>query len=530
MVEISAELASGRAALLRGAWAEARRDFEAALLAAETIEALEGLGAAARWAMDGPAALTAHERAYRLAREAQDDEAAGRVAIELTFDCLQFRGLAEANGWLERAGRLLERLPPSPAHAVQTYLRASRALNVDHDPARARELAAKGLRVARAAGAVDEEMACLALEGLALVALGDVDEGMRRLDEATTAAVAGDVAFLRIVETICCHLIDACQRVRDLERAEEWCRRVEDLSQRHDDVEMFATCRTHYADLLVWRGDWQEAETMLTAACRDLGGVPRKVTDGIVRLAELRRRQGDAQQAEALLGQAEGHPAALLVRGALALDVGDAAGASEAAERFLRRVGDADRFERIAGLELLVRARLELDERKEAASAVAELERLAAGVGTAPLRAAALRARGRLEGSAELLEDAAVLYAECGASYEAAHTRLEFGRALRAQGRTAEAVAAEEAARHSLRALGSPPPEPEPERHLLTGREQEVLRLLARGGSNGAIAAELVLSVRTVERHVENIYDKIGVSGRTARAAATAWAFAHGLG
>src|SRR5207244_5100132 len=181
----------------------------------------------------------------------------------------------------------------------------------------------------------------------------------------------------------------------------------------------------------------------------DLGGVPRKVTDGIVRLAELRRRQGDAQQAEALLGQAEGHPAALLVRGALALDVGDAAGASEAAERFLRRVGDADRFERIAGLELLVRARLELDERKEAASAVAELERLAAGVGTAPLRAAALRARGRLEGSAELLEDAAVLYAECGASYEAAHTRLEFGRALRAQGRTAEAVAAEEAARHS---------------------------------------------------------------------------------
>jgi len=141
---------------------------------------------------------------------------------------------------------------------------------------------------------VDEEMACLALEGLALVASGDVDEGMRRLDEATTAAVAGDVAFLRIVETICCHLIDACQRVRDLERAEEWCRRVEDLSQRHDDVEMFATCRTHYADLLVWRGDWQEAETMLTAACRDLGGVPRKVTDGIVRLAELRRRQGDA--------------------------------------------------------------------------------------------------------------------------------------------------------------------------------------------------------------------------------------------
>ena len=55
-----------------------------------------------------------------------------------------------------------------------------------------------------------------------------------------------------------------------------------------------------------------------------------------------------------------------------------------------------------------------------------------------------------------------------------------------------------------------------------------MLGLVATGASNDAIAADLVLSVRTVERHVENIYDKIGVSGRTARAAATAWALAHG--
>ena len=528
MVELSAELESGRAALLRGAWAEARRDFEAALAAGESIEALEGLGAAARWAMDGPTALDAHERAYRLAREAGDDEAAGRVAIELTFDCAQFRGAAEANGWLERAGRLLERQPPSEAHAIHTYLRANRALNVDRDPARARELASEGIAVAREAGAFDVEMGCLAFEGLALVASGEVDQGMRRLDEATTAAVSGEVSFLRITETICCHLIDACQRVRDLERAEEWCRRVEDISQRHDDVEMFATCRTHYADLLVWRGEWQEAETMLTTACRDLGGVPRKVVEGLVRLAELRRRQGDASQAEALLAQAEGHPAALLVHSALALDRGDPAGGAEAAETFLRRVGEADRFERIAGLELLVRGRLELDQRDEAFEAVAALERLAADVGTAPLRAAALFARGLFERSPELLDDAVVLYGECGATYEAAQARLELGRVLREHGRAEEAVKVEEAARGALRKLGAPTPDPEPERQLLTGREREVLRLLARGSSNGAIADELVLSVRTVERHVENIYDKIGVSGRTARAAATALALAHG--
>jgi ATP/maltotriose-dependent transcriptional regulator MalT len=269
---------------------------------------------------------------------------------------------------------------------------------------------------------------------------------------------------------------------------------------------------------------------MLTTACRDLGGVPRKVVEGVVRLAELRRRQGDAQQAEALLAEAEGHPASLLVHGALALDRGDAERGAEAAETFLRRVGNADRFERIAGLELLVRAQLQLDQRDEAAEAVAELERLAADVGTMPLRATALLARGLLERSPELLDDAAVLYGECGAGYEAAHARLELGRALREHGRTVEAAKAEETARGVLRTLGSPTPDPEAERQLLTGREKEVLRLLAQGSSNATIAGELVLSVRTVERHVENIYAKIGVSGRTARAAATAWAFAHGLG
>jgi DNA-binding NarL/FixJ family response regulator len=56
-----------------------------------------------------------------------------------------------------------------------------------------------------------------------------------------------------------------------------------------------------------------------------------------------------------------------------------------------------------------------------------------------------------------------------------------------------------------------------------------VLRLLTRGLSNDDIAAQLVLSVRTVERHVANIYAKIGASGRTARAIATAWAHANGI-
>jgi len=523
-------LAAGRAALLRAAWAEARTHFEAALDQQESVDALEGLGVAARWQMDGAAALPAHERAYRLARGAGDDAAAARLAIELTFDAGQFRGAAEANGWLERAVDLLERLPASPEHAVSAYLRGNRALNGDHDPATARDLALVGAAAAREVSSVDYEMVCIALEGLALVALGQVAMGMRRLDAATTAAVAGEVESVRVVEVICCHLIDACQRVRDLERAEEWCRRVEEISERYADAEMFATCRTHYADLLLWRGEWREAEDMLNAACRDLGGVPRKVADGLLRLAELRRRQGRPDQAEALLAEAGEHRLAPLLRAALLLDRGDARASVQEAERFLRRIGDDDPFARVTALELLVQARLRLGEPDGAERATTELEHIAVSAGTRPLRASALLARGRLESSVAALEDAADIYGECGGRYEAAQAWLALAEAHRSLGHSPDAEAAETRARRALASLGAPVPPPAPPgRSLLTARELEVLRLLARGLGNPAIAAELVLSVRTVERHVENLYGKIGVSGRTARAAATAWAIGNGL-
>src|SRR5262249_14859835 len=152
------------------------------------------------------------------------------------------------------------------------------------------------------------------LEGLALVAAGRVEDGMRGLDEATTSAVAGEVADARLVQVICCHLIDACKRVRDLDRAGEWCRRVEEISTRYDDREMFGICRVQYGEVLVWRGAWRAAEDVLTAVTRELGRVDQTALDAIVRLAELRRRQGRADEAQSLLDQAGEHRLAPLVR------------------------------------------------------------------------------------------------------------------------------------------------------------------------------------------------------------------------
>jgi DNA-binding NarL/FixJ family response regulator len=225
-------------------------------------------------------------------------------------------------------------------------------------------------------------------------------------------------------------------------------------------------------------------------------------------------------------------------RAALALDRGDAREGADEAERFLRRIGDRDRFQRVPALELLVAAQLRLGRCDAAEIATAELEGIAEATPTAPLRAAALLARGRVEAdrapdtARAALEDAADLYRESGLAYEGAGARLELAGVLRALGRDAAAAAAEVAARTELVRLGAATTEPPParDRDALTARQREVLRLLAQGRSNDEIARELVVSVRTVESHVAGAYGKIGVGGRTARAAATAYALANGLG
>jgi DNA-binding NarL/FixJ family response regulator len=193
----------------------------------------------------------------------------------------------------------------------------------------------------------------------------------------------------------------------------------------------------------------------------------------------------------------------------------------------------------VSALELLVQAKLALDDTAGAADAAAELEAVAAGAGTPPLRAAALLARGRVaraQGSPEALgtlDDAADLFRACGARFDAAQARLELAEALREHGRDDAADAADKEAKRELAELDLPLPVDRAvprARDGFTPREREVLRLVAQGLSNDEIAAALVVSVRTVESHVASVYQKIGASGRTARATATAYALTHGHG
>jgi hypothetical protein len=172
-----------------------------------------------------------------------------------------------------------------------------------------------------------------------LVSQGEIAVGMARLDEATTAATAGEMSDPVAIGFSCCYLIFACERVRDSDRAAQWCQRLARMAADQHVQALRAVCRAHYGTVLMLRGEWGRAEVELTEAASVLEGAPREGADAFARLGELRRRQGRGDEAVRLIGQAEHHPLAIMCRAALALERGDPSAAAEGAARQLRSLG-----------------------------------------------------------------------------------------------------------------------------------------------------------------------------------------------
>lgn len=543
-------LASGWEALERTDWEQARALFEAALAERTSAEALEGLSLAAWWLDDGATMFTARERAYALYRGRGDRQAAGRLATLLGIDHYQFRGEAAiGNGWFRRAHRLLDGLSAVPEQGWLSIWEGQIALVVGNDTATARRLGASASELGSSLGLIDIEMTGLGLEGLALVTEGETEAGMARLDEATAAAVGGEMSVPNAIGATCCYLIFACERVRDYERAVQWCRRVQEFCRKVRWASLFATCRTHHASVLIWQGEWAEAEAELEAAIGELEAIrPGDAAHGVVRLAELRRRQGRLDEAERLFERVSFDPHALLGLAAVALAHGRPAHAGDLIERALRRIPAENRTERAAALELVVRAQAALGHVEKGRSAASKLVRLAATVATDSVRASAALARGILaaaagehEESRTHLEDAIDLLDRIGAPFDAAQARLELADVLltlerkdlavaearRAHRSLASLGAVGEARRASafLRQLGAGTAQPKGDREPTFGlstRELEVLGLVAQGLTNRRIADALVISEHTARRHVANILRKLDVPSRAAAAALAA--------
>jgi ATP/maltotriose-dependent transcriptional regulator MalT len=336
----------------------------------------------------------------------------------------------------------------------------------------------------------------------------------------------------------CCYLIFACERVRDFDRAGQWCERLGRMAADQNVRSLRAVCRAHYGTVLMLRGDWERAEAELSEAAAVLGDTPREGADALARLAELRRRQGRAGDATALLVRAEHHPLAILCRAALALERGDAGEAAETAARYLRLLGAAI-TERAPALELLAEAHGAAGHAAEAAQAARELRAIAERARTDPLLAAARHAEGcahtaagRFDAAREAFEDTIELLGRAGLPFEEGRARVALAGALRALNRTDAARAELDRAHETLAGLGAAAEEHRARRlragprafgHTeLSARERQVLGLVAQGRTNAEIAAALVLSEHTVHRHVANILAKLGTTSRAAAVAAAA--------
>jgi LuxR family transcriptional regulator, maltose regulon positive regulatory protein len=545
-------LAAARAAMESRALEEAIGHYRAVLAEGESAEALEGLGTALLWTSDARESTAARERAFALYREAGDARSAARVAIALAVACTAALGEdALALGWIERARALLAGLEPGPEHAWLALWDGHLTYFLRGDLATTRERVREGLELARRLGLAEAELFGLGLQGVTRVAEGRIEDGLRDLKQAATGAVSGEIQELTANGNACCYLLSACEQVLAYDQAAQWTERIVDRSADRVPASR-SFCRAHWAAVLMWRGEWEEAERELVAMERELArAAPVAALDVAGRLGELRRRQGRYDEAEALFARAGGNRFALVGRAALALERGDPEEALRLVDRSFRKLPPEQRLLRVPGHVVQARAAAALGRAELARTAVAALREVATASGGEGLAATARLAEGYallLEDEQEAcaaFEDAADLFEEAGAPWEAACARLEAAELALRSGRSDAARAEASAALDACRTLGAAAEAARAERLLdrlaagsgepsasdalasrLSARQLEVLALVAKGLSNREIGARLGVSELTVKRHVADLLTRLDVP---TRAAAAALAAQHGV-
>ena len=523
----------GQAALAAADWARARECFELALEQdAQRPEALDGLGRALHFQGEYSRAIELTERAFAAyLRAGRGIEAADRARWLAFLHGAVNANMSAAGGWMARAESALEGVEESAAHG---WLDLDRAPFTEE--ARQREqLAGSALAIARRFGDIDLEYDALALLGEAYVTQGRVEEGMKLLDQAMAAVSSQEVTNIVAIGDVVCRMLSACEIALDLRRAEEWMQAAPVFEAWKDWVS--PVCRNHYGGILVAAGRWAEAETELESAIRTFERSYRLMREApLVKLADLRVRQGRYEEARRLIDGHETHPVARRALAAIALGRGDLDLAEDLVRLCLEGESDAD--PRCAPvIELQLRVRLARD---DLAAATEALDRLA-DVASRDERARAhadladgLVAAARGEPATASLQAAVRRFSALALPLEAARAQLALARSL-ATSTTRAAVAEAQLALRSFERIGARPDADAAAALLrelgatgrsrvrgtgaLTAREAEVLALLAHGCTNGEIAERLVISRRTAEHHVASILRKLDLRTRAEAAA-----------
>jgi DNA-binding CsgD family transcriptional regulator len=527
----------GWAALRAGDAAAARAAFARALEQAESGAAREGLGQTLYLQRDYLGAIAAHERAYAAYLKEGEAFAAGRAARNLAWITGNVLGdWAVHNGWLARARRILEEVGDRGAEHGWVLIIKS---YTEPDAAIRQELCREAIAIGRAFADPNIEIEALASLGALYLMIGRTDEGLALLDESMAALCAGELTEIATMDNLFCGLFWACELVNDVSRADQWIRASSDVMTNRNAVAAF--CRAHYGGILTAAGRWQEAEAQLTEAVRQFDrGMPQRRGAAIIRLADLRVRQGRLEEAGQLLKGLEQHPDAVRVLAGFHLARGDVPLARDLLERATE--GPDDEVAEVGAssmkgplLALLVDVYLEQGCLEEAEQTAQRLHEIAKAQHGAYLTAAAALAKGRVcvatgRGDARAcLNSALEGFAEAQLPMELARARLEMGYALAE--RSPEVAVAEaktaledferlEAARYAdeaaalLRSLGAPIRTGPKGVGALTRREAEVLELIGAGLSNSEIGDRLYITRKTVEHHVGNVLSKLGPRNR----------------
>jgi ATP/maltotriose-dependent transcriptional regulator MalT len=431
--------------------------------------------------------------------------------------------------------------PESVEHG-NLLIREAEVAHSTGDLESARSLAQQALDLGRRIGQTDLEGDALQCLGRILIALGDARAGLALYDEAMLSATEGRLGPF-VSGKIYCSFISACEELGELRRAAEWTDVSSNWAASHPFSAFPGLCRVHRAEVLQLRGDWTQAEEEARRACSELEGVNLFNTAlGFREVGEVRRRLGDLEGADTAFRQASelglGPQSGLAL---LRLAQGKVAVAKTMIVQALRE----ETWNRLARAKLLpaaVQIAIAEGDLVLAHDAADELDDIATTYDSGAIEASAYTARGRVQlaegdiGAATgSFRRALQHWQEFDAPYEVATARVLLALTSRASGDEdgakenfllAGAIFERLGARADLAWIESTRTEVVRLPGGITDREAEVLRLVASGATNRAIAQELVLSEKTVDRHVSNIFRKLGVSSRSA---ATAYAFEHRL-
>jgi ATP/maltotriose-dependent transcriptional regulator MalT len=533
----------GRESFRMRAWAGAHAQLSA--VDRDTplgLDDLERLAAAAYLSGHDAASTDAWVRAYQESMRAGDPTRAVRCAFWLVLG-LTLRGEeAPAGGWLARAQRLAGEVEGRAEEGCLILGDAVQRMFAG-DPEQAWDMYRRAVEIGVRFGDADVVTLARLGEGQTAIMLGRTADGVTLLDEAMVAVTA-DETSAAMTGLVYCAVIETCQEIFDVRRAREWTAALNQWCASQPELVPYrGQCLVHRAEVLELQGNWPDAVDEAQRACERLAEPPHPaVGRAFYRRGELARLRGDYVAAERSYREASRygqspHPGLAQLR--------HAQGQIDAAATTIRQaLNEAqDPVTRSKLLGAYVEITLASNNVLAARTAADELSQIAVGFEAPFLDAVAQHATGAVllaedepTAALEALRRAWTLFQELDAPYDAAKVRVDIGLAYRALGDGDSAAMELDAGRSAFERLGAAPAMARVEELTgsaasetpagLTPREVEVLRLVATGKSNRAIAADLFLSEKTVARHLSNIFTKLGVSSRSA---ATAYAYQHDL-